>query len=79
MVKCGKPADGKGYGGAAKGEKGEAPVGGYDGYAPLVREAVKFFQTRVAPVSEVETIEILAFMEAAAESKRRDGQPNRRM
>jgi predicted dehydrogenase len=66
--------EGKGYGGAAKGEKGEAPVGGYDGYAPLVREVVKFFQTRIAPVSEAETIEILAFMEASDESKRREGQ-----
>lgn len=66
--------EGKGYGGTAKGEKGEAPVGGYDGYTPLVREIVKFFQTRIAPVPEAETIEILAFMEAADESKRRDGQ-----
>jgi hypothetical protein len=66
--------EGKGYGGTAKGEKGEASVGGYDGYAPLVREVVKFFQTRVAPVSEAETIEILAFMEAADESKRQGGQ-----
>lgn len=68
-------SDNKTYGGTARGEKGEAPVGGYDGYAPLVHEVVKFFQTRVAPVSEQETMEILAFMEAAEESKRRDGQP----
>ena len=48
-------------------------VGAYDGYAPLVAEIVKFFQTGVAPVSPEETIEIFAFMEAADESKRRGG------
>ncbi len=44
-----------------------------DSYAPLVREIVRFFQTGVAPVSIEETIEIIAFMEAADESKRRGG------
>jgi hypothetical protein len=63
----------KGYGGRAWGEKGEMAVGAYDGYAPLVVEVVKFFQTGVSPVPEVETIEILAFMEAADESKRQGG------
>lgn len=62
----------KGYSGHAKGEKGEMDVGAYDGYAPLVVEAVKFFQTREVPVAAEETIEIFAFMEAADESKRRD-------
>ena len=63
----------KGYAGLAKGDKGEAPIGAYDGYAPLVVEAIKTFQTGVVPVSPEETIEILAFMEAADESKRRGG------
>jgi len=62
----------KGYWGKAWGEKGEAE-GRYDGYHPLVEEIVKFFQTGVAPVSEAETLEILAFMEAADESKRQGG------
>ncbi|MDD4871004.1 MAG: Gfo/Idh/MocA family oxidoreductase [Kiritimatiellae bacterium] len=65
----------KPYTGIAKGEKGESPVGGYDGYAPLVVEAVKFFQTGVSPIPVDETIEIFAFMEAADESKRQNGQP----
>jgi predicted dehydrogenase len=65
----------KPYGGTAKGEKGEAPVGAYDGYAPLVAEFVKFFKSGVSPVPEQETIEILAFMEAADESKKLGGQP----
>jgi predicted dehydrogenase len=48
---------------------------GGGGYAPLVREIAKFFQTGEAPVSPEETIEMFAFMEAADESKRRGGEP----
>ena len=44
-------------------------------YSPLLKDVVKFFQTRVAPVSPEETVEIMAFMEAADESKRRGGAP----
>ena len=69
--------EGKGYGGTAKGTKGEGPVGGYDGYAPLVVEAVKMFQTGKVPVDSQETIELFAFMAAADESKRREGKPVR--
>lgn len=65
----------KPYGGIAKGEKGEAEIGAYDGYAPLLVEVIKFFQTGVAPVPERETLEILAFMEASDESKKLGGQP----
>jgi predicted dehydrogenase len=65
--------DPKGYGGTAKGEKGESPAGAYDGYEPLVSEVIKFFKTGVAPVAPEETLELLAFMEAADESKRQDG------
>lgn len=71
----GKDSKSKPYGGIAKGEKGEAPAGSYDGYAPLVAEAIKFFQTGVSPIPVEETIEIFAFMEAADESKRQNGQP----
>ena len=39
----------KDYGGLAKGEKGEAPVGAYDGYAPLLVEVMKFLQTGWRP------------------------------
>lgn len=62
------------YEGLAKGDKGEAPVGSYDGYRPLVVAIVKFFQTGVAPVPRQETIEIFAFMEAADVSKQRGGE-----
>jgi predicted dehydrogenase len=45
------------------------------GYEPLVVEIVKFFRGGPPPVSAEETIELFAFMEAADESKRRDGAP----
>lgn len=63
----------KGYSGFAEGTSGTMPVGSYDGYAPLVAEIVKFFRTRKPPVESRETLEILAFMEAADESARRSG------
>jgi len=63
------------YGGTARGEKGEAPVGAFDGYGPLVAEIVTFFQTKQPPVAAEETIELFAFMEAADESKRQGGKP----
>ncbi len=63
----------KGYTGTAQGEKGEAAVGQSSGYGPLLVEVVKFFKTGVPPVTEQETLEIYAFMEAADESKRRGG------
>lgn len=65
--------EGKGYTGKAVGEQGEAAVGAYDGYDPLLFSAVHFFRTGQAPVTPEETLEIYAFMEAADESKRRGG------
>lgn len=63
----------KGYGGVAKGEKGEKDIGTYPGYGPLVVEIAKYFDTGEIPVQPEETLEIYAFMEAADESKRQDG------
>ena len=62
-----------GYGGTAKCETGEYPVGNYDGYAPLVKEIIKFFISGKAPVEDRETLEIYAFMNAADESKFANG------
>ena len=67
--------EGSGYGGTAYTQTGIFPVGGNDGYRPLIVEIVKFFQTRKPPVTAEETIELYAFMEAADESKRRGGAP----
>ena len=65
----------KGYGVTVTGPKGSVTVGDKNSYRGLLIEAVKFFQTRVSPVPIETTIEILAFMEAADESKRRGGVP----
>jgi hypothetical protein len=64
----------KTFRGLAKGEKGEAPVGSFDGYVPLVVEIMKFFKSGVPPVSGEETLEIFAFMEAADVSKAKNGE-----
>ncbi|AWI09842.1 Gfo/Idh/MocA family protein [Ereboglobus luteus] len=45
------------------------------GYAPLVREIITFFKTGKPPVPYAETLEIMAFMEAAELSKQRNGAP----
>lgn len=65
--------EGEGYSGQAQGTKGSRAVGAYEGYAPLVAAAVQFFQTGISPVSAEETLELFAFMQAADESKRRNG------
>jgi predicted dehydrogenase len=64
-----------GYGVTVIGTKGVAKGGEKHSYKPLVEDYMKFFQTRIAPVPIETTIEILAFMEAADESKRRGGVP----
>jgi Oxidoreductase family, NAD-binding Rossmann fold len=51
------------------------PVPMTSGYRGLLAEIVKFFQTGVPPVEPEETLEILAFMEAADVSKERGGAP----
>lgn len=64
-----------GYGGTAFGSKGIGQIGPYGGYKPLAVEFVKFFRSGTPPVTEQETLEIYAFMEAADESKRQGGVP----
>jgi predicted dehydrogenase len=63
------------YGAVVFGTKGVAPSGGYGGYQPLLIEIARFFKTGKPPVSADETLEIVAFMEAADESKRQGGLP----
>jgi hypothetical protein len=64
-----------GYGGTVFGEKGSAILGPYDGYRSLLLKITEFFTTDVPPVSADETLEILAFMEAADSSKLKGGIP----
>jgi hypothetical protein len=44
-------------------------------YAALLREVVKFFETKQPPVPNAETLEIFAFMDAAQRSKESGGKP----
>ncbi len=44
-------------------------------YRPLVSEIVKFFETGKPPVSNEETLEIFAFLDAAQRSKEQGGKP----
>lgn len=44
-------------------------------YNPMLREIVKFFTTKVAPVTPVQTLEIYGFLQAAEESRRLGGVP----
>lgn len=61
------------YGGTVFGDKGVIPVGPHVGYNPLLLKIIEFFQTGIPPVKAKDTIEICAFMEAADESKKKNG------
>ncbi len=72
----GTPRGGKsGFGGKAFGVDGIADIGDFAGYNPMLIKITEFFQTGIVPVSPEETLEILAFMEAADESKNKNGAP----
>lgn len=62
------------YGGTVYGESGIKVLGPYAGYNPLLERIIEFFKTGITPVKEEETLEILAFMEAADLSKKK-GKP----
>ncbi len=69
-----RPPGRREYGGTAFGTKGVKPIGGYEGYEPLIVKIAQFFRTGTPPVVSEETIEIYAFMTAADESKAKGGQ-----
>jgi hypothetical protein len=71
--RTGKFTEGKGYRATARGRDGVLRAGEFEGYEPLVAEVTKFFRTGKSPVADEETLEIYALMEAADESKRRNG------
>lgn len=53
----------------------QAPKDLYTGYRGLVEQIVKFFQSRVPPVPQEETLEMFAFMDAAQRSREAGGAP----
>jgi hypothetical protein len=59
----------------AKSQKSEVSQKVDGGYAPLFRDIVEFFQTGKPPVSNDETLEMFAFMDAAQRSKEAGGKP----
>jgi hypothetical protein len=64
-----------GLGGTAFGENGISTLGEFQGYNPLLKKIIEFFNTGIVPVSAEETIEIFAFMEAAEVSKGKNSAP----
>ena len=70
-----KCPDNEAYGATVEGTKGSGEVGSCQSYEPLVIDIVKFFKTGKPPVDAEETLEVLAFMEAADESARQNGSP----
>lgn len=61
------------YGGTVYSETGIITLGSYQGYTPLIKQIIQFFETGKPPVNFKDTLEIYAFMEAADESKRKGG------
>jgi len=53
----------------------QSPVKPRAGYEELVKQIVKFFETKQPPVPNDETLEIFAFMDAAQRSKQAGGAP----
>lgn len=64
-----------GYGGNVFGEKGILALGDFGGYDPLLLKILEFFKTGIPPVRAEETLDIIAFMQAAEESKLKGGVP----
>ena len=64
------------YGALVYREKGIFHVPAHDfSYVPLIREIMQFFKTRKPPVAPEETLEIMAFMDAAERSRQQGGVP----
>jgi predicted dehydrogenase len=64
------------YGALVFGEKNILHVpAGEVSYVPLIRQIMEFFKTGKSPVPPEETLEIMAFMDAAERSRRQGGVP----
>lgn len=63
------------YGLVVFGEKQVEVAGKYEGYEPLLYQIAKFFAGGDVPVPTDETLEMMAFMQAADVSKQRGGVP----
>ncbi|WP_157970327.1 Gfo/Idh/MocA family protein [Albibacterium indicum] len=62
-----------GFGGVVFGQKSNIILGGFEGFEPIASEIINFFEEKKSPVSLEETLEIMAFIIAADESKKNGG------
>lgn len=62
-----------GFGGTVFADKSIISLGDFEGYKPLVKAMADFFESGNPPVSKQETLEIIAFIMAADESKKQGG------
>ena len=62
-----------GFGATVFGEKNIVHLNKDEGYSPLLVKIAEFYDTKTAPFPIEQTLEIIAFMEAADESKKQDG------
>jgi hypothetical protein len=62
-----------GYGATVFGEKGIVHLNRDGGYSPLLVKIAEFYDTKTAPFPVEQTLEIIAFMEAADKSKKKNG------
>ncbi|MBS1633370.1 MAG: Gfo/Idh/MocA family oxidoreductase [Bacteroidetes bacterium] len=61
------------YGGIVQTDNGAVVIDEFQGYSNLVKAIVEFFKTGISPIDPQETLELLAYMEAADLSKKRGG------
>jgi predicted dehydrogenase len=62
-----------GFGATVFGEKDIVHLNRDEGYSPLLVKIAEFYDTKTVPFPVEQTLEIIAFMEAADESKKQDG------
>lgn len=62
---------GSNFGGTCFCENQVVELGPFTGYTTLINKIIAFFETGIAPVSSSETLQILAFMDAADLSKKK--------
>lgn len=65
------------YGGTCYCEKAIVSLGNFTGYEGLLQQITAFFNSGVSPVAKEETLELIAFLEAAEKSKLLGGKPVR--
>ncbi|RXF70577.1 Gfo/Idh/MocA family oxidoreductase [Arcticibacter tournemirensis] len=62
------------FGGTVFTDTSTIKLGAYQGYAPLLKEIVAFFDSGKSPVQREETLAICKFIDAAFESKQKNGE-----